>query len=197
MPSQLEFTSNMSISVTDLRSGVVFKENGEPYQVLKYSHIKMGRGNANIKIKARNLKTGAIIERNFNSGNRVEEAEIERKKWQYLYRTAESAVFMDESTYEQMEINLEVLGDALKYLTEGSPAVIISYEETPIGTELPPHVSLKVTYAEKGARGDTVTNVLKPVKVETGLVVQVPLFIKQGDIIKVDTRTGEYVERVK
>lgn len=192
----------MALSVTELKCGTVFKETGEPFLVLKYSHTKRGRGLATIRVKVKNLKTGAVSEKTFNSGMRLEEAEVTRKSAQFLYPVfseeskGEKLIFMDPETFEQFEIPRNIAQDAFAFLLPGTGIPLIFFEGELIDLELPVHVELKVIYAEKGAKGDSVTNVLKPVTVETGLEVQAPLFIETGDVIKVDTRTGEYVARV-
>ena len=187
----------MAISVTDLKNGKVYEENGQPLLVTKYSHTKMGRGMATIKVKVKNLKTGSITEKSYNSGARVDEADVVRRNMQYLYPTGDGGgVFMDMDTFEQSTVDASIVGDALHYLTEGSSAIMMLYEGQPISMELPKNVTLTVAFAEPGVKGNTATNALMKVELETGLEIMTPLFIKTGDTLKVDTRTGEYLERV-
>lgn len=186
-----------NIPVTLLRNGTVYKDAGAPYLVLKYQHTKVGRGNATIKVKVKNIITGATMEKSFVSGSTVEEADVEKVKSQYLYRSGDDAVFMDLNTYDQINIPLTLLDEGFSYLKEGVEVYIFMFEGKPVSVELPLNVILEVTETEPGFKGDSATNTLKPAKVETGLKVDVPLFVKFGDRIRVDTRTGEYVERVQ
>ncbi|GIV66114.1 MAG: elongation factor P [Chloroflexota bacterium] len=185
------------IDVNDLRKGVTFELDGNLYKVLEYSHHKPGRGNATIRIKARNLRTGATLEKTFTSGDRVPEARLEYHNAQYLYNDGEIYYFMDTETFEQYPIRAEILGDAAGYLKEEMPVKLTFYGSEALDVELPTTVDLKVTYAEIAVRGDTATGVTKTVTVETGIQVQVPNFVEEGDIIRVDTRTGTYVTRVQ
>ncbi|GAP11207.1 translation elongation factor P [Bellilinea caldifistulae] len=185
------------IDVNDLRKGVTFELDGNLYKVLEYSHHKPGRGNATIRIKARNLRTGATLEKTFTSGDRVPEARLEYHNAQYLYNDGEIYYFMDTETFEQYPIRAEILGDSAGYLKEEMPVKLTFYGSEALDVELPTTVDLKVTYAEIAVRGDTATGVTKTVTVETGIQVQVPNFVEEGDIIRVDTRTGTYVTRVQ
>jgi len=184
------------IDVNDLRKGVTFEYDNQLLKVLEYSHNKPGRGNATIRIKARNLKTGATIEKTFQSGDRVPDVRLDFHNVQFLYADGEFYHFMDNETYEQPAINKEMLGDAAGFLTEGMECKLTFYDGAPLDIELPTSVDLKVVSAETAVRGDTATGVTKKVTVETGVFVQVPNFVKEGDTIRVDTRTGEYVTRV-
>ena len=186
----------MVISVTELRPGITVEVDGDPWEVLEYHHIKMGRGGAVIKTKMKNLKSGATIERSFKGGEKVERAHIERKQMQYLYSAENEYHFMDQETYEQIALSSEQLGDTAKYLKEGFILGVKFYEEKPLGVELPASVELKIKETGPGIRGDTAAGGSKPATLESGLVVQVPLFINTGDMIKVDTRSGKYIERV-
>ncbi|WP_322792744.1 elongation factor P [Bellilinea sp.] len=185
------------IDVNDLRKGVTFELDGNLYKVLEYSHHKPGRGNATIRIKARNLRTGATLEKTFTSGDRVPEARLEYHNAQYLYNDGEIYYFMDTETFEQYPIRAEILGDSAGYLKEEMPVKLTFYGSEALDVELPTTVDLKVTYAEIAVRGDTATGVTKTVTVETGIQVQVPNFVEEGDVIRVDTRTGTYVTRVQ
>lgn len=184
------------IDVNDLRKGVTFELDGNIYKVLEYSHHKPGRGNATIRIKARNLRTGATVEKTFVSGNQVQEARLDYHNVQYLYNDGEMYYFMDQETFEQPAIPKEVLGDSANFLQEGMQCKLTFYKGEPLDVELPLTVDLKVVYAEVAVRGDTATGVTKKVRVETGAEVEVPSFVKEGDIIRIDTRDGTYVTRV-
>ncbi len=184
------------IPVTAMRKGTVIKLDGEIYRVLEYQHHKPGRGNAFIRTKLRNLRTGTIIDKTFLSGDEVEDVRLDNRTVQYLYNDGDFYYFMDVKTYEQPALPAEALGDAVKYLVEGMTLELSFYENEPIEIELPVTVDLKVVETEPGVRGDTAQGGTKPAKLETGLVIQVPLFINEGDVVRVDTRTGEYVTRV-
>lgn len=184
------------IDVNDLRKGVTFEYDGHLFKVLEYSHHKPGRGNATIRIKARNLKTGANIEKTFQSGDRVQEARLDFHNVQFLYGDGESFHFMDNETFEQPAIPAEMIGDTAGFLKEGLECKLTFYQDKPLDIEVPTSVDLKITWAEVAVRGDTATGVTKKVRLETGLEVMVPQFVKEGDTIRVDTRTGEYVTRV-
>lgn len=183
------------IDVNKLKIGVSFVDEGQPYKVMSFDFHKMGRGKANIKIKARNLVTGAIVNKSYLSGGKVEGVELNKSEMQYLYADGELAHFMDPRTYDQIEIKKEVLGEDLNYLTPGEVAYIVSWDSQVLGVEVPASVEMKVVETEPGAKGNSVTNVYKPAKLESGLIVQVPLFIKSGDRIKVNTGSGTYVSR--
>lgn len=185
------------IPVTGLRSGTTFEDKGEIFEVVSYQHTKIGRGSANIKIKAQNLKTGQQVQKTFISGSRVEEAYTKKKKLQFLYEDSESLVFMDLKTYDQFPIKTSVLGNRKKFLKEGETFEVLFFEDIILNVILPKLMELKVTETSPGVRGDTVSNVFKPATLENGMQIKAPLFIKQGDKVKVDTRSGEYVERVK
>jgi elongation factor P len=184
------------IDVNELRKGVTFELDGGLFKVVDYSHNKTGRGNANIRIKARNLLTGANIERTFNSGLSVQDVRLDFHNVSYLYTDGEFYHFMDNETFEQPAIKAEILGDNALYLKEGMEVKLTFYKGAPIDIEYPSSVDLKVIEAETAIRGDTATGVTKKVKTETGLEVQCPQFVKVGDVIRVNTETGEYVTRV-
>ena len=184
------------IDVNDLRKGVTFEYDGQIYKVLEYSHNKPGRGNATIRTKLRNLKTGATIDRTFQSGDRVQDIRLDHHQFTYLYRDGNLYYFMDTETYEQPALTAETLGDNVNYLKEGQAAKLTFYEDDAIEIELPTAVDLEIVESEAGVRGDTATGANKLVTTETGLKVQVPLFVNVGDVIKVDTRSGEYLTRV-
>lgn len=184
------------IDVNELRKGVTFELDGSLFKVLEYEHHKPGRGNATIRVKARNLRTGAIIDKTFASGLRVEEARLDYHTVQYLYNDGEFYYFMDMETYEQPAVKAEILGDSASYLKPQMEVKLTFYQGEPLDVELPLTIDLLVTRAEPAVRGNTATGVTKKVETETGLEVQVPAFINEGDVIRVDTRTGSYVTRV-
>ncbi|HBL52144.1 MAG: elongation factor P [Candidatus Blackburnbacteria bacterium RIFCSPHIGHO2_02_FULL_39_13] len=189
------------IPVTGLKKGTTFQMDSQPYKVIDYSHVKMGRGNAIIRVAARNLRNGAVEEKTFTSGASIEPITTIKRKLQYLYRDGSNAVFMDPTTYEQLEVGNNILGHDLKFLNEGQVIEVLFWSqadrELPLGVELPPNVILAVSEAAPGVKGNSATNIYKDVKLENGLDARAPLFIKVGDKIKVDTRSGEYIERVK
>jgi len=184
------------IDVNELRKGVTFELDGNLYKVLDYSHNKTGRGNATIRVKARNLITGANIERTFNSGQSVQDVSLDFANVSYLYNDGDLYYFMDKVTFEQPGIKAESLGESAQYLKEGMEVKLTFYKGEAIDVEMPTSVDLKVVEAEMAIRGDTATGVTKKVTTETGLTVQCPNFVNVGDTIRVDTRTGEYVTRV-
>jgi len=184
------------IDVNELRKGVTFEMDGGLFKVIEYSHNKTGRGNANIRVKARNLLTGANIERTFNSGQSVQDVSLDFHNVAYLYNDGDFYHFMDNETFEQPAIKAEMLGDSALYLKEGMEVKLTFYNGSPIDIEYPSSVDLKVVEAETAIRGDTATGVTKKVKTETGLEVNCPQFVKVGDTIRVNTESGEYVTRV-
>ena len=188
------------IGVTELRAGTTFKLDGQLFVVLKYEHIKMGRGSGTIKVKVRNLDTGAVVEKSFITGARVEPVEMQQREATYLYKSGENIVLMDVHSYEQFELNSKLLGEQANYLQEGMMVKVLFTLDKggrPISVEIPIKMVFEVTEADPGVKGDTAANMLKSVKLSNGLMVRAPLFIKIGDKIVVDTRTGEYVERAK
>jgi elongation factor P len=184
------------ISTGDLKKGVVIQLDGEIWQILDYHHIKMGRGSAQVRIKLRNIKRGQTVERSFQAGEKWPRAYLENRQVQYLYGDGNDFNFMDTSSYEQFSMTREQLGDAANYLVEGMMVDRTSYEGETIGVELPVTVDQKVTETEPGFAGDTASGARKPATTESGLVVQVPLFVQIGDTIRIDTRTGDYQTRV-
>ena len=186
----------MTCSTSDFRRGLKIEWEGKPYEVLEYQHSKVAKGQATVRTKLRDLMTGRVLEVNFRSGERFEIPDLEEKEMQYLYQEGDRYVFMDLEDYDQVYLDKSQLGEAWKFLQENINVFVLYYKGKPIGIELPNTVELKVVETEPGVRGDTVSGGSKPAKLETGAVVQVPLFINEGDTIKVDTRTGEYVERV-
>jgi elongation factor P len=184
------------IDVNELRSGVTFELDGELYRVLEYSHHKPGRGKATIRIKVRNLRTGAVVDKSFISGDRIEDVRLDYRQAQFLYQDGDFYHFMDTDTYEQPALTRETLGDAVDYLKEGMQVKLTFYGHEALSIELPTTVDLEVVASEPAVRGDTATGATKTVTLETGLEVQVPLFIERGDTLRVDTRDGSYVTRV-
>jgi elongation factor P len=184
------------IDVHQLRKGTTFTLDGELYKVIEFQHHKPGRGKAVIRTKIRNLRTGATLDKNFISGDRVEDIRIERVAVQYLYNDGMFYHFMNSETYEEIPLSAEVLGDSVKYLIDNMTLNISVYENEPIDIELPTTVDLEVVDAPMAIAGDTATGVTKTVTLESGLQVNVPLFVNEGDTIRVDTRTDEYVTRV-
>jgi elongation factor P len=184
------------IDVNDLRKGVTFEYDGQIYKVLEYSHNKPGRGNATIRTKLRNLKTGATVDRTFQSGDRVQDIRLDHHQVQYLYQDGGLYYFMDTETYEQPALSTSLLGDNVNYLKEGLEVKLTFFQEDPIELEMPASVELKVVQSDVGVRGDTATGANKLVTTETGLKVQVPLFINVGDTIRVNTSSGAYLTRV-
>ncbi|MEX2143327.1 MAG: elongation factor P [Anaerolineales bacterium] len=183
------------IDVNDLRKGVTFEIDNNLYKVLDYSHNKPGRGNATIRVKLRDLRSGAVTDKTFSSGTRVQDVRLDHHQVQYLYKDGDRFIFMDNETFDQPGLLAEALGDSVGYLKAGMEVKLTFYEGEPIDVELPTAVDLKVTKAETAVRGDTATGVSKWVTTETGLEVQVPAFVNEGDMIKVDTRSGEYLTR--
>ncbi|MDD3965443.1 MAG: elongation factor P [Candidatus Neomarinimicrobiota bacterium] len=184
-------------STADFRTGMVIVYDNELYKIVSYQHSKMGRAGAVVRTKMKNLLNGRVLENTFRSGEKVEEARVEANFYQFLYRDGNMYYMMDPETYEQIPVEESVIGDDFNYIRENDEVKVLMYQERPIAIELPAAVELKVTYTEPGERGDTAkTNVKKPATLETGMEVQVPLFINEGDIIKIDTRDGSYLERV-
>lgn len=185
------------INVNDLRGGRVFAEDGNLYQVLTYEHIKTGRGGGNIKVKVRNLRTGAQTEKSFNTGARVDEGNVEKKLAQYLYKDSEGYFFMDPTSFEQFSLTADIAGEQGKYLKDGMEVNLIITGEEALGLDLPNSLTYTIADTGPSEKGNTVSNVYKEATMDNGLVVKVPMFMRIGEKIKVDTRTGEYVERVK
>jgi elongation factor P len=184
------------ISTGELKKGVVIELDGDLWQILDYHHIKMGRGSAQVRIKLRNVRKGSTVERSFQAGDRWPRASMEKRPAQFLYRDGDDFHFMDSDTYDQFILSAEQLDDAVSYLKDAMVIDRVSYQGETIGVELPVSVELAVTETEPGFAGDTASGARKSATLETGLVVQVPLFIGVGDVLRIDTRTGEYVTRV-
>jgi elongation factor P len=184
------------ISTGDLKKGVSIEMDGQLYTIVEWQHIKMGRGGAIVRIKLRNLRTAATIDRTFDAGERFQRAYLDRRTVVYQYNDGDHYYFMDTESFETVPLTAEQLGDARLYLLDDMKLDVISYHDEPLSVELPVTVDLKVTYTEPGFKGDTATGGTKPAQLETGLTVQVPLFVSTGETIRVKTETGTYVERV-
>jgi len=185
------------ISTSDFRKGLKIEFKGDPYEIVEFQHVKMGRGGANVKTKMKNLRTGSVVEETIRSGEKFPTPELEEKKMQYLYAQDALYYFMDQDTYEQVPLTAEQLGDAKLFLKESIEVKILYYKGTPLDLELPTFIELVVTETDPGFKGDTASGGGKPATLETGAVVRVPFHINEGDTVKVDTRTAQYIERVK
>lgn len=184
------------ISAGDFRNGLTFEYDGNVYQVVEFQHVKPGKGAAFVRTKMKNVMTGGVVERTFNPTEKVEPARIERKDMEYLYEDSGLYYFMDQETYEQIPLGEDQLGDSLKFVMENMVVKILSYKGNVFAVEPPTFVEMKVIETEPGVKGNTATNVTKPATVESGAVVTVPMFVNEGDTIRIDTRTAEYMERV-
>lgn len=183
------------ISAGDFRNGSTFELDGNVVSVVGFQHVKPGKGAAFVRTKIKNVITGAVTERTFNPGDKYQEAFIERRDMQYLYSDGGLYYFMDNETYEQIPINSAALGDNFKFVKENMACRVLSYKSNVFGVEPPLFVELLITQTDAGFKGDTATNATKPAVLETGAEIRVPLFVEEGDVIKIDTRTGEYIER--
>lgn len=183
------------ISAGEFRNGITFEMDGNVYQVIEFQHVKPGKGAAFVRTKLKNVITGGVVEKTFNPTEKVEKAHIERKAMQYLYSDGGLYYFMDNETYEQLPLNESQIGDALKFVKENDECTLLFYKDNVFGIEPPTFVVLEVTDTEPGFKGDTAQGAKKPATLETGAVINVPLFVNQGEKIRVDTRTGEYMER--
>ena len=182
---------------TDLKNNTLITLDGQPYKVVEYSQKVMGRGGSIVNVKVKNLITGALLPKTFKGQEKIEPAEVTTRKVQYLYRDDAKFYFMDPESFEQYELNADMVGDTEGYMKEGDEMEIQFYNGTPINLQLPKNLWLKVTYTENAVKGDTTSSVMKDAKLETGLTVKVPAFIKEGDVVSVDTETGAYRERKK
>ena len=181
---------------TDFRNGFTMLIDGAIFSIAEFQHVKPGKGSAFVRTKLKNMKTGAVLDRTFRSGDKVDEVRLEKREMQYLYSEGDTYYFMDLDTYEQTPVERDVIGDGAGLLKESENAYLLVAREEVIGVDLPNFVTLAVTHTEPGIKGDTATGAVKSATLETGYVVQVPLFVNQGDTLKIDTRTGDYVERV-
>ena len=185
------------VSTGEIKRGMTIELDGQLYQILEFQHIKLGRGSAQVRMKLRNVRKGDTIEKTVQAGDRFTRARLDHRNVQFLYREGDHYHFMDTATYDQMILDAELLGDATNYLTDGMVAVLEEYEGESIGVELPASVVLRIVKSDIGLRGDTAQGAMKPATLESGLRVNVPLFVNEGDKIRVDTRSGEYVERAQ
>ena len=183
------------ISVTQLRNGTTFEDGGQLYKVLKYEHTHLSRGAGTIKVKARNLRNGNVLNLAYKSGAMVEEIAVERKALQYLYRDGEDLVFMDPKSFEQVTVAAQILGPQAHFLKENEEIGVFFWGQEALDVDLPLKVTLKIVEAAPGVKGDTAANVYKTAKLENGLTIKVPLFVEAGELVRVDTRNGEYIER--
>jgi len=187
----------MALSITDLKKGTIFQLDGVPYRVVDYNQKVMGRGGSIVNVRIKSLLDGKVLEKTFKGNEQIDSADVSTSNVQYLYTDGTIFYFMEEETFEQFEIPADIIGDSAGYLKEGDRVQAQLFDGRVISVELAKNVPLKVTYTENVVKGDTTSSVLKDATVETGITVKVPAFIKQDDVIKVDTRTGEYIERVK
>ena len=184
------------ISVNDLRNGITLELDNGLFQVVEFQHVKPGKGGAFVRTKIRNVRTGAVIDRTFNAGIKVEQAMVDKRDMQFLYRDGEDYVFMDQESYDQMHVPPRALGDTADYIIEGMSAILALYNGEIVTVEIPASVELTIAETEPGIQGDRVSGARKPATLETGKVVQVPLFVNPGDRVRVDTRSGDYITRV-
>jgi elongation factor P len=185
-----------AITTNDLKNGITLQLDNGLFQVVEFQHVKPGKGGAFVRTKLRNVRTGAVLEKTFNAGIRVEQAIVDRQDMQFLYRDGDDYVFMNTATYDQLHVPPKSLGDAADYLVEQAIAQIAQHDGEIIGVEIPASVELKIANTEPGVQGDRVSGARKPAELETGNTIQVPLFVNPGDKVRVDTRTGDYITRV-
>ena len=186
----------MPVDTSQFRNGLKIELDGQPFTIVYFQHVKPGKGGAFVRTKVKNLLNGKVLEKTFRSGEKVPEADIEERAMQYLYADGEDRVFMDSESYDQAPIPSEALGSGTGFLKENTDVEVLFWKGKPVNVELPAFVELEVTQSDPGVKGDTSSGATKPATLETGATVQVPLFIKEGDILRIDTRTGEYAERV-
>jgi elongation factor P len=186
----------MAVDTSRFKNGLKIELDGSPFVMIYFQHVKPGKGGAFVRTKVRNLLTGKVLDRTFRSGEKVLEADIEERRMQYLYLDGDNLVFMDSQNYEQIPFPQDVVGDSRQFLKENIDVDVLFWKGNPVNIELPPFIEAVVTRSDPGVKGDSSSSVTKPATLETGAVVQVPLFIKEGETIRVDTRTGEYCERV-
>lgn len=185
------------MDTSDIKKGLKFMYDGEPYVCLEFQFVKPGKGQAFTRTKMRHLLTGSVLERNIRSGEKISAADAEERSFNYIYPDGDAYVFMDEQSGEQISVQRDVVGDASDFLMDGSQCMITIYKGNPVALELPPHITVQIAETEPGVKGDTASNVTKPATIGTGATVQVPLFITQGEWVRVDTRTRSYLERMK
>ena len=186
----------MAVDTSQFKNGLRIELDGEPFAITYFQHVKPGKGGAFVRTKVKNIRNGKIIDKTFRAGEKVELADVEDKRMQYLYRDGENLILMDNQSYDQIPVPAEVVGDALNYLLENAQVDVLFWRGKPINVDIPSFVEAEVTTTEPGMKGDTASGATKPATIETGATLQVPLFINQGEKIRVDTRSGKYVERV-
>lgn len=184
-----------AITTNDLKNGMTLNLEGDLFQVVEFQHVKPGKGNAFVRTTLKNARTGSVLDRTFRAGEKVERAIIDKREMQFLYREGADFVFMDNQSYEQLQVGTAAVGDADKYMKEGDVAHLLMYQGETVELQLPAAVELEITHTEPGVQGDRVSGATKPATLETGLVTQVPLFLEVGEKIKVDTRSGDYISR--
>lgn len=187
----------MPVSTTEFRNGLKIELDGEPYVIVEFQHVKPGKGGAFVRTKFKSLKSGNVTDKTFRAGEKVDVPDLEEKTMQYLYSADKDRVFMDTSSYEQVSMNEKQLGDSINYLKENMEIKVLYHKGMPINIEVPMFVELAISRTDPGVRGDTASGGSKPATLETGAVVKVPLYMNEGDVIKIDTRTGTFIERVK
>ena len=187
----------MPVSTTEFRNGLKIEIDGEPYVIVEFQHVKPGKGGAFVRTKMKSLKSGNVIDRTFRSGEKVDVPELEEKTMQYLYAADKDRVLMDTSTYEQISMSEKQLGDSVNYLKENMEIKVLYFKGQPINIDIPMFVELKIARTDPGVRGDTASGGSKPATLETGAVVKVPFYLNEGDVVKIDTRSGIFIERVK
>ena len=187
----------MPVSTTEFRNGLKIEIDGEPYVIIEFQHVKPGKGGAFVRTKFKSLKSGNVTDKTFRAGEKVDVPNLEEKTMQYLYAADKDRVFMDTSTYEQVSMNEKQLGDSINYLKENMEIKVLYHKEQPINIDVPMFVELAIARTDPGVRGDTASGGSKPATLESGAVIKVPLYLNEGDVVKVDTRTGTFIERVK
>jgi elongation factor P len=185
----------VAISTGDFRTGLTIETDGGIFQIIEFQHVKPGKGGAFVRTRLRNLRTGAVVDKTFRAGERMEPAVIERRPMQFLYRAGDDYVFMDTESFDQISLSSQVVGEGVRYLKPDTQVLVMRFEDEVLGVELPNTMDLVVAQTDPGLRGDTATGGSKPATLETGAVVNVPLFVNQGDAVRIDTRTGKYLER--
>lgn len=185
------------ISASKLRNGVTFVDSGQPFRVMKYKHTHLSRGAGTIKLTCRNLETGRLESKTYKSGHQVEDIDVYLNDLQYLYKEEDEYVFMDPDSFEQVRLSEVVVGESAQYLKEGDTVSVLFWDERPLDLDIPPKMDFEITEAAPGEKGDSASNVYKDATIETGVKVRVPLFINNGDIVRIDTRDGSYIERVE
>ena len=186
----------MALDTSQFRNGLKLALDGQPFVITYFQHVKPGKGGAFVRTKLKNLLTGRVIEKTFRSGEKAEEADIEQTYMQYLYQDTADRIFMDRDTFEQTPIGDEVLGNAVNFLLEGMEVEVLFWKNKPVNIQIPNYIEAQVSKSDPGVKGDTSSSATKPATLETGFTLNVPLFIEEGDVVRVDTRTGEYSERV-